>query len=226
MFEFSEIRPAALIQGKASHGKSKSAYNSVFKRIFDVFFCLLIAPLVLPVVAVLAFIVRMDGGPAFFSHTRVGRDGRAFKCWKIRSMVVGAEEKLKAHLENNPEAAAEWERDFKLTDDPRITRLGDIMRRTSLDELPQFFNVFRGDMSVVGPRPITEIELMRYGTHQRAYLDARPGVTGVWQVSGRNDVSYESRVEMDASYMEKMSLGLDISIIFKTITHMLLRTGR
>lgn len=203
-----------------------SRYVRSGKRVFDVFLALLILPLLAPVIAVLWGLVKLDGGPGFFGHTRIGYGGKPFKCWKIRTMVVDAEGKLKAYLAENPEAAREWARDYKLTNDPRITWIGGFLRKTSLDELPQLWNVLRGEMSFVGPRPVIEEELLKYNVHQWAYLQMRPGVTGLWQVSGRNDVSYEKRVQLDMQYLRSCSMALDASLILRTAGAMVARTGR
>ncbi len=141
-------------------------------------------------------------------------------------MVVDAQERLKQHLIDNPEAAAEWQRNFKLEQDPRITPLGRFLRKSSLDELPQLFNVFRGEMSFVGPRPVVRDELERYGVSQKTYESLRPGVTGLWQVSGRNDVSYDERVAMDVHYARNVSLVEDMRIVAKTATSVAGLTGK
>lgn len=151
---------------KAFLPDSSEAYQKFGKRAFDVMFAIVLIPLVFPIVAGAAFAVSRDGGSAFFGHKRVGRDGKVFKCWKIRSMVVDAETKLQEYLKQNPDAAEEWERDHKLDDDPRITAFGNFLRKSSVDELPQIWNVLRGDMSFVGPRPIVRAELKKYGAHR------------------------------------------------------------
>jgi undecaprenyl-phosphate galactose phosphotransferase len=174
---------------------------------------------------VLAALVKRDGGPAFFGHTRIGQNGQPFKCYKFRSMVVNSQEVLAELLASSSDARAEWERDFKLKDDPRVSRIGDILRKTSLDELPQLWNVIKGEMSLVGPRPVVKAELERYGEDVSYYLEAKPGVTGLWQVSGRNDVDYETRVYLDAWYVKNWSLWTDISILFKTVGVVLGRDG-
>ncbi len=201
-------------------------YISFGKRVFDLFLALLILPILAPVILVLAFLVRRDGGPSFFGHTRVGQNGKAFKCWKVRTMVVDAEAKLKEYLAENPEAAAEWARDHKLTDDPRINKVGHVLRATSLDELPQIWNVLKGEMTFVGPRPVVEAELEKYGTSVGSYLKQKPGITGLWQVSGRNDISYDERVELDVTYLKTRSLMLDLRIIAKTGLAVVDKTGR
>lgn len=167
-----------------------------------------------------------DGGPGFFGHRRIGRNGEVFRCWKIRTMVVDAEARLAEHLASDPEAAAEWERDHKLRDDPRITRLGAFLRATSLDELPQIWNVLKGEMSFVGPRPVVRDEMRKYGAARTAYLAMKPGITGLWQVSGRNDVSYDERVAMDVEYVSSVSLLTDVRLILLTGLSIVDRTGR
>ncbi|WP_417585446.1 sugar transferase [Pelagibacterium sp.] len=203
-----------------------SFYVRVGKRGFDIMFSILLLPVIVPVIFVLWGIVRLDGGSGFFGHTRVGRDGQRFKCWKIRSMVVGAEARLKEYLDANPEAAEEWCRDHKLTNDPRINRLGHVLRKTSLDELPQIWNVLKGEMSFVGPRPIVTEELAKYGSYLPAYLAQKPGITGLWQVSGRNDISYDERVALDVAYLSSCSFIGDLKIILRTGAAVLWKTGR
>ncbi|MGR3497402.1 MAG: sugar transferase [Limimaricola soesokkakensis] len=200
-------------------------YNRFAKRLLDlVLVAILLVPL-LPVIGTLYLLVRREGGPGFFGHERVGRNGVTFKCWKIRTMVPDAEARLAALLASDPEARAEWERDHKLRDDPRVTRLGALLRKTSLDELPQIWNVLKGEMSLIGPRPVTEAELSRYGHQSWVYLSLRPGVTGLWQVSGRNDIAYDERVALDARYLERLSMPLDLKILFQTVGAVLNRTG-
>lgn len=201
-------------------------YVHVGKRLLDLFLALMIAPIVLPVIIILAVLARGDGGKAFFGHERVGQDGARFRCWKIRSMVPDAQERLQAYLDENPEAAKEWAVDHKLTNDPRITKFGNFIRKTSLDELPQLLNVFKGEMTFVGPRPIVSAELEKYGNKVDYYLVQKPGITGLWQVSGRNDVSYDERVSMDVEYLERRSLFLDLSIIARTGMAVVGKTGR
>lgn len=175
---------------------------------------LLFSPLML---VVIAFIWRFDGAPFIFAHYRVGKDGKVFPCLKFRTMVRNSEQVLQDLLCTNPAAREEWERDRKLSNDPRITPIGRILRKTSLDELPQLFNVLRGDMNLVGPRPIMLCELPRYGHVRWHYLSVKPGMTGLWQVSGRNSTSYEERVELDRHYVEQRTGWLDICILFRTL---------
>lgn len=201
-------------------------YRKFGKRVLDLAFICATVPVVVPVIAVLAAMTAKDGHNPFFGHKRVGRDGREFRCWKIRTMVPDAEAKLLEYLANNPEAKAEWEQNFKLDDDPRITPIGQFLRRSSFDELPQILNILMGDMSVVGPRPVTRKELDMYGPALRDYQSVRPGLTGPWQVGGRNDLSYEARVALDVSYSRKHGFWRDTAIILGTIKAVLRKTGR
>ncbi|HCI4318393.1 TPA: sugar transferase, partial [Klebsiella pneumoniae] len=168
---------------------------------------------------------RKDGGPAIYGHERVGKNGRKFKCLKFRSMVINSKEVLENLLINDNEAREEWEKTFKLKNDPRITKIGHFLRRTSLDELPQLFNVLKGEMSLVGPRPIITEELQRYNEEVDYYLLSKPGMTGLWQVSGRSDVDYDTRVYLDSWYVKNWSMWNDIAILFKTIAVVLNRDG-
>jgi len=168
-----------------------------------------------------------DGGSIFFKHERIGFRGRKFKVLKFRSMYPDADKRLKEILEKDPKAKEEWEKTFKLKNDPRVTPIGKFLRKTSLDELPQFFNVLKGDMSIVGPRPVVEEELKKYYREKaEIYKSVKPGITGYWQVEGRSDVEdYEERVRMDEWYVKNQSFWLDIKIILKTIKVMLTGKG-
>ena len=166
-----------------------------------------------------------DRGPVLFAHRRIGRDGRKFPCLKFRSMAIDAQERLEELLARDPQARLEWERDHKLRHDPRVTRLGAFLRKSSLDELPQLLNVIRGEMDLVGPRPIVEAEATKYGPRFKHYCAVNPGITGLWQVSGRNDTSYRSRVAMDCLYARSKSLPLDLWILVATVPAVLLRKG-
>lgn len=214
----------------ARYSKSKLRGSTVYprfgKRAFDIALAIALLPLIAPVVVLLSAVIALQGGNAIFGHRRVGRDGKVFRCWKLRTMVVDAEERLLAHLRNDPSAAAEWERDHKLTHDPRITPLGRFLRRTSLDELPQIWNVLTNDMSFVGPRPVVRSELHKYGPHRATYKSMTPGITGFWQVSGRNDITYPERVELDLAYAKSQSLITDAKVIFKTAASVVGATGR
>ena len=178
-----------------------------------------------PLLIAIAVYVKSDGGPVLYAHTRIGRGGRHFHCLKFRTMVVGAEHRLRALLEADAAAAAEWEATQKLTADPRVTHIGALLRRTSLDELPQLLNVLLGDMSLVGPRPIVEAEQARYADAIDTYRAVRPGVTGLWQVSGRSETSYARRVQLDVAYVNNWWLGEDLSILLRTIPAVLSRRG-
>lgn len=195
------------------------------KRLFDIILALAMLAALAPLLLVIAVTVMLDGGPCVFGHMRIGMNGVRFRCLKFRSMVVDADEVLRELLERDPAARAEWERDFKLKNDVRVTRVGRFIRGTSLDELPQLWNVVRGEMSLVGPRPIVEAELERYGGHSSYYLMTKPGITGLWQVSGRSDLDYASRVSLDVRYAKTRSLGGDLLILFKTIGVALNRRG-
>ncbi len=196
---------------------SSRALRHAIKRTIDIVLALTAIVALLPLLILIALIVKRDGGPALYGHTRVGRNGEKFRCLKFRSMVVNSQQVLEELLASDPVARAEWEREFKLKNDVRITRIGQFLRRTSLDELPQLWNVVRGEMSLVGPRPIVDQELERYGAYSKYYLMATPGITGLWQVSGRCDTDYATRVSLDVSYVKNWSLHSDIGILFKTI---------
>jgi exopolysaccharide production protein ExoY len=207
-------------------GKRPSQFELAAVRILDIAIasCALVflGPLLL-VVAGLVYLV--DPGPVFFAHRRLGQNGRPFPCFKFRTMVVDAEQRLKQLLMTSNEAREEWARDFKLRRDPRITPIGNFLRKSSIDELPQLINVLRGEMSIVGPRPIVEGEIERYGRYYAHYSAVKPGLTGLWQVSGRNDVSYRRRVALDVSYARNKSLGLDLRILVMTVPAVLLAKG-
>ena len=183
---------------------------------------LFFAPLM---IAVAMAVFVQDGGPMIFAHQRIGRGGRLFPVLKFRSMATDAPARLQHLLDTDPEVRAQWERDHKLRNDPRVTPLGEFLRRSSLDELPQLFNVLRGEMSLVGPRPIVQAEAYRYGRRIRDYCSVRPGITGLWQVSGRNDTSYKRRIAIDVLYCRRKSLLLDVQILLMTVPAVLLRRG-
>ena len=192
--------------------------NRLFKRIFDVTATVIGGILILPVALIVAILIYLDSpGPIVFGHKRVGQGGKEFPCYKFRSMVPNAQEALEIYLKENPEAREEWERDFKLKDDPRVTKIGKFLRKTSLDELPQLWNVLIGDMSLVGPRPIVRAEVEKYGEYINDFYLVPPGITGVWQVSGRSDTTYEERVLMDSWYVHNWSVWIDIVYLVKTV---------
>ncbi len=178
-----------------------------------------------PLFLFIIYKVRLDGGPAFYGHVRLGKDGRSFKCWKFRSMATNSQEILTQLLANDSRAKAEWEASYKLKNDPRITAIGGFLRKTSLDELPQLYNVLIGEMSLVGPRPIVADEIKYYNEDIKNYFSVKPGVTGLWQVSGRSDASYNKRVTLDNAYVHNLSILTDIKIMFKTIFVVLKREG-
>lgn len=202
---------------RINHNLAKRS-SRMIKRTVDIVLALIFIILLSPLFAYLYFRIKQDGGNAIYGHSRIGRNGKPFKCLKFRSMVVNSEQVLGELLANDPEANAEWQRNFKLKNDPRLTDIGKYLRQKSLDELPQLFNVLKGDMSLVGPRPIVQQELERYQGNVDYYLMAKPGMTGLWQVSGRNDVDYATRVYFDAWYVKNWSLWTDFVILFKTIT--------
>lgn len=177
------------------------------KTIFDFTLTFIGTICISPLLAYIAYrIKKEDPGPVIFKHMRVGKNGKSFPCYKFRSMCVDAKQMLEKYLRENPEARMEWERDFKLKNDPRVTPIGEFLRRTSLDELPQIFNVLKGEMSLVGPRPIVQEEVPRYGKHIKKYYSVKPGITGLWQVSGRSDISYPERVALDVEYVVNRNL--------------------
>ena len=192
--------------------------NRVIKRAFDLLFTVCGGLCILPFLLVIAVMVAFDNkGNVIFAHRRIGRGGKEFKCYKFQTMIPNAQEALEKYLAENPEARKEWEESFKLTNDPRVTKLGNILRKTSLDEMPQLWNVIKGDMSLVGPRPIVAKEIERYGEYFREYAMVTPGITGMWQASGRSDTTYEERVEMDTWYVRNWSVWIDLMYLFKTV---------
>jgi Undecaprenyl-phosphate galactose phosphotransferase WbaP len=206
--------------------RDRKSFFPIAKRALDVIGAGLGLVLLSPFFLVVALLVRADGGPAFFAHQRVGRGGKLFGCLKFRSMVIDSQARLEALLASDPAARAEWEATRKLKNDPRITRIGRFLRSTSLDELPQLINVLRGEMSLVGPRPVQEAEIDRYyGASAAHYMAVRPGITGLWQVSGRSETSYESRVALDVAYVSRPSLLADFSILLRTPIAVLSRRG-
>lgn len=192
--------------------------NRIIKRSFDIIVTIVGGLLISPVLLIVTIMVAVENhGHVIFAHKRVGKNGILFPCYKFQSMVPNAQEKLKAYLAQNPSARKEWEETFKLTNDPRITKLGAFLRKTSLDELPQLWNVIKGDMSLVGPRPIVQEEIDKYDKNFREYSMVLPGITGMWQASGRSDTTYEERVAMDTWYVRNWSIWIDIMYLFKTI---------
>jgi undecaprenyl-phosphate galactose phosphotransferase len=211
-------RPAEL---HVAHGHSRHRLlrqrGDAAKRLLDIVGALALALLLSPVLLLVSLILVRDRGPIIYSHSRTGRHGRTFGCLKFRTMVPNAEQVLRDLLHHNPELQREWMRDQKLRNDPRVTAIGSFLRRTSLDELPQLWNVLKGEMSLVGPRPVVRDEWQRYGRHLDTFLAAKPGVTGLWQVMGRSDACYQRRVALDRYYVRKRTLLMDVSILLRTI---------
>lgn len=205
----------------------KSSVNAFIKRSFDMLLSLTLLPVALTTILIIAILIKLEtGGPVFFSHLRLGQGGRKIKVYKFRTMYKNSDAYLKRLLQEREDIRTEWEKYRKLKDDPRVTKIGKFLRRTSLDELPQIFNVLKGEMSLVGPRPVTQEELERYyGDLAEIYKLVKPGITGYWQVSGRNDVDYETRVAMDTFYILNWSLWLDMYILLKTFFVILGRKG-
>ncbi len=192
--------------------------GGALKRVFDFVVALMAIIILSPLLICVALAVRLsDGGPALFGHKRVGFSGKTFKCWKFRSMVPDSEVIFQNYLSENPHAALEWKQNQKIKNDPRITPLGHVLRKYSIDELPQLFNILMGDMSFVGPRPIQKVEYEKYGYSLRHYLSTRPGLTGLWQVSGRSDSTYQKRVAFDRYYVTHWGMLTDIALIIKTV---------
>lgn len=194
-----------------------------FKRAFDIISASIALVLFSPIFLIVAIAVKLDSkGPVFFGHTRMGLNGEKIKVYKYRSMVINAQEVFENFT---PEQKKEFEINFKLDNDPRITKVGNFLRKSSLDELPQLINIIKGDMSVVGPRPIVEKEIEKYGKYAPKMFSVKPGLTGYWQANGRSDTSYDERVQMDMYYIDNMSFGMDIKIIFQTILSVLKGKG-
>jgi len=200
--------------------------NSPMTRVLDLAIILLAAPYILFFCIIITILIMLDlKGAPFYSPTRIGKEGRRFRAHKFRTMVPNADQVLNRYLEQFPELEAEWLATHKLKQDPRVTRVGAILRKLSLDELPQFWNILIGDMSLIGPRPIVDDEIERYGPCFELYIQARPGLTGLWQVSGRSDISYQRRVELDEYYLLNRNIRLDLWILLKTVYVVLGRKG-
>ncbi|MCG7504184.1 sugar transferase [Mesorhizobium retamae] len=215
------MREAARLANRLScppDAETPPAIGGAIKRGFDIIGALAGIVLLSPLLLMLAALVKAtDGGSVLYGHPRIGRNGTVFRCWKFRSMVENGDEVLAAHFANNPQDREEWNATRKLQNDPRVTNVGMVLRKLSLDELPQIFNILRGEMSFVGPRPVVKDELELYGTAAEYYLQSRPGLTGLWQVSGRNDVSYGARVAFDQHYVENWSFVFDLKILVRTV---------
>lgn len=198
-------------------------YRHGLKRLLDVLIVLLAAPFVVPLVLVLAIGVARDGGSPFYTQDRVGKGGRVFRMWKLRSMVKDADARMADHLAANPEARREWDETQKLRDDPRITAFGQFLRKSSMDELPQLWNVFTGDMSLVGPRPMMPCQKSLYPC--TAYYEMRPGITGYWQTAGRNKTTFAARAHFDAAYERDLSFATDLAVLVRTVSVVVKGTG-
>lgn len=202
--------------------KDKTIYLKI-KRLFDIVMASSALIAFLPIFLLLVLLIRLDSsGAAIFGHKRIGKDGKEIKVYKFRSMVINAQEVLEKFT---PEQKREFEKNFKLENDPRITRIGNFLRKTSLDELPQLINIIKGDMSIVGPRPIVKAEIPKYGKYAEKMFSVTPGLTGHWQANGRSDTTYDERVAMDMYYIDNRSFSLDIKIIFQTVVSVITKKG-
>ncbi len=211
-----------VIVPKIAKGASKINYISV-KRIIDVIISTIGLIVLSPIFLILAIIIKLDSkGPVFFAHTRYGKDGKKFKMYKFRTMYENAQDMIN---DFTPEQMKEWKENFKLQDDPRITKVGKFLRKTSLDELPQIVNIIKGDLSIIGPRPVIEEELEKYGDNKDKFLSVTPGLTGYWQANGRSSTTYEQRMEMELYYIDNISPKLDVKIFFKTIESVIKKEG-
>ena len=207
--------------------KSKIAYKFI-KRVIDIIGSIIGIVILIPVTAIVYIarkILKEDDGPLFYEHLRYGKNGKQFRLYKFRSMCMHADQKLKEYLESNEEARKEFEKNQKLKNDPRITKLGNFLRKTSLDELPQMLNILKGEMSFIGPRPVVDGEIEKYGENKDKFLSVKPGLTGYWQVNGRSNTTYEERMEMELYYVDNCSLWLDIKIFFKTFIAVFKKEG-
>lgn len=207
------------------HGRRLVPENNIV-RVLDISLILLAIPFIILALLIISTLMKLDSvGPVFYRQARIGRFGRKFHVFKFRTMVQNADQILQEHLDKSPQLKAQWLETQKLKEDPRVTRLGNILRKSSLDELPQLWNILIGEMSLVGPRPIVDAEVEKYGECFKFYTQVRPGLTGLWQVSGRNDTTYERRVELDEYFVRHQSLKLYFSILFKTVFVVLKRDG-
>ncbi len=211
------------LQSQLMDARPFGLYRNIFKRVVDLTVVLLLAIPAMIIVGIIAIIIALSGANPFYSQERIGKNGRIFRMWKLRSMVPNAKERLREYLAQNPEARAEWDKTQKLKNDPRITKIGHIIRKTSLDELPQLLNVYIGDMSLVGPRPMMREQRALYPG--QAYYKLSPGITGFWQVSERNETSFAERAYYDTSYLQQLSLTTDLRVLLQTITVVLRGTG-
>ena len=212
---------------KKEKTNKKVLYNFT-KRIIDIIGSIIGILILIPTTLIIYLarkVLKEDKGPLFYEQLRYGKNGKVFRLYKFRSMCIGADKKLKEYLENNDEAREEFEKTHKLQNDPRITKIGNFLRKSSLDELPQMINILKGDMSFVGPRPVVEKEVEEYGANKDKFLSVRPGLTGYWQVNGRSNTTYEQRMQMELYYIDNLSLKMDIKVFFKTILSVLKKEG-
>lgn len=205
----------------------KVLVNLGIKRIVDIIGAMVGILFLIPLTIVVAMInfCSNENGPIFYSQERIGKNGKKFKMYKFRTMIVDADKKLKQLLEENEDLRLEWEENRKLKQDPRITKMGNILRKTSLDEFPQFINVLIGNMSLVGPRAVVDDEIEKFGDAKAKVLSVKPGITGYWAANGRSDTSYEERVEMESTYVDEFSVWLDIKLLFKTVWSVVKKEG-
>ena len=213
---------------KSETKTNRKILYKVLKRIIDIIGALIGIVILIPTTVIIYLarkISKEDNGPLFYEQLRYGKNGKVFRLYKYRSMCIGADKKLKEYLENNEEAKREFEKTHKLQNDPRITKIGDFLRKTSLDELPQMINILKGDMSLVGPRPVIEKEVEEYGENKERFLSVKPGLTGYWQVNGRSNTTFKERMEMELYYVDNRSLWLDIKIFFKTFITVFKKEG-
>lgn len=226
--EETTIKKNKVVNINGTRKENKKILYNFIKRIIDIIGALVGLIVLVPVIVVL-YIIRKtskeENGPLFYEHLRYGKNGKMFKLYKFRSMCVNADEKLQEYLEQNEEARKEFEKYQKLKDDPRITKLGNFLRKTSLDELPQMLNILKGELSFVGPRPVVEEEIKKYGNNKDKFLSIKPGLTGYWQVNGRSNTTYEERMEMELYYVDNCSLWLDTKIFFKTFIAVFRKEG-
>lgn len=202
--------------------KRQSPYRYI-KRFMDVILATIALVVLSPIFLIIAIAIKIESkGPVFFKHTRIGKNGKIIKLYKFRSMVINAEELIKSFT---PEQMREYKENYKLTNDPRITKVGKFLRKTSLDELPQLINIINGDLSIIGPRPVVADELEKYGVNKDKFLSVTPGLTGYWAANGRSNTTYEQRMEMELYYIDNLSLKMDIKVFFKTILSVLKKEG-
>lgn len=220
-----DLNSATYSTSWSSPKTNRGYYKTVFKRAIDLFGAAILLLMLAPVLGVVWLLIRRDGGPGFYGQPRVGREGRIFTCWKLRSMCVNAEARLAEHIAADPVAAAEWQMSQKLRNDPRITSVGKFIRKYSLDELPQIWNVLCGEMSFIGPRPFMPCQEELYQGDTKDYYALRPGITGLWQVSSRNESSFADRVDYDAAYARDISFMTDLRIARDTVRVVLGGTG-